>query len=175
MDVEATYIRRRFEGLSLEEQRKIAAKRKRKKSARKPRITRRRSSAATESSKSSKSSVKLTPYSRRAKIRSANPFGLQVHINIIICSETNYCTHLFLSPFPPQDWQLKMTGIDISSPGTEENVFDDDEEPHSPIGALNPLLLDNADGTYAKYGMSHSQYSMRYPSLASSCFSHSPT
>ena len=58
-----------------------------------------------------------------------------------------------------------MTGIDISSPGTEENVFDDDEEPHSPIGALNPLLLDNADGTYAKYGMSHSQYSMRYPSL----------
>ena len=69
-------MRRRFQGLSLEEQRRLAAvqKQKRKKSEH-FKISTRRSSSATDSSKSS---VKLTPYSKRAKIRQANPFELQV-------------------------------------------------------------------------------------------------
>ena len=76
-EVEATYMRRRFQGLSLEEQRRMAEKDKHKKK-KSERIHTRRSSSATESSKSS---VKLSPYSRRAKIRKGNPFGLQVHVD----------------------------------------------------------------------------------------------
>ncbi len=65
-EIEAMYIQRRFQGLSLEEQRRIQQRKKGKK------VERRRSSAA-ESRGS-----QLTPHSRGGKIRSANPFGLQV-------------------------------------------------------------------------------------------------
>ena len=45
-----------------------------------------------------------------------------------------------------QEWQLKMTGIDIS-PGTGRGTdYDDDSYPSSPIGAINPLMLENEDG-----------------------------
>ena len=37
-----------------------------------------------------------------------------------------------------------MTGIDISP--SRETDFDDDSFPSSPIGALNPLMLENNDG-----------------------------
>ena len=75
-EVEATYMRRRFQGLSLEEQRRITAKQKqRKRKSEHFKISTRRSSSTTESSKSS---VKLSPYSKRAKVRQGNPFGLQV-------------------------------------------------------------------------------------------------
>ena len=76
-EVEATYMRRRFQGLSLEEQRRIAARQKQKRRKSEHfKISTRRSSSATESSKSSD---KLTPYSIRAKVRQGNPFGLQVY------------------------------------------------------------------------------------------------
>ena len=40
-----------------------------------------------------------------------------------------------------------MTGIDISP--NRETDFDDDESfPSSPIGALNPLMLENPDGKF---------------------------
>ena len=37
-----------------------------------------------------------------------------------------------------------MTGIDISP--SRETDFDDDSFPSSPIGALNPLMLEDNDG-----------------------------
>jgi hypothetical protein len=67
-------MRRRFQGLSLEEQRRIAAEQKQKR-RKSERFKSRRSSSATESSNSS---IKLTPYSARAKVRQGNPFKLQV-------------------------------------------------------------------------------------------------
>ena len=63
-EIEAMYIRRRFQGLSLEDQKRMQSKKSRK-------VDRRRSSAA-ESRGSQQ-----TP-NRSAKIRSVNPFGLQV-------------------------------------------------------------------------------------------------
>ena len=56
-----------------------------------------------------------------------------------------------------QEWQLRMTGIDIS-PGRETD-YDDDSYPSSPIGALNPLMLENEDGMYvAKIINTHNAY-----------------
>ena len=37
-----------------------------------------------------------------------------------------------------------MSGIDISP--SRESDIDDDSYPSSPIGALNPLMLENDDG-----------------------------
>ena len=37
-----------------------------------------------------------------------------------------------------------MSGIDISP--SRESDIDDDSYPSSPIGALNPLMLENNDG-----------------------------
>ena len=130
-------MRRRFQGLSLEEQRRIAAKQKQKRRKSEHfKISTRRSSSTTESSKSS---IKLTPYSKRAQVRQGNPFGLQV------CWKRSYfaCVH---TTNAIQEWQLRMTGIDIS-PGRDTD-YDDDSYPSSPIGALNPLMLENEDGMY---------------------------
>ena len=63
------YVRRRFQGLSLEEQRR----RQRSDKSRNKFISRRRSSAAGESS-----CDQLHPLTRSGKVRAANPFGLQV-------------------------------------------------------------------------------------------------
>lgn len=69
-EVEAMYMRRRFQGLSLEEQR-----RRRQKAAKGRFISRRRSSATD----SKPSPVQLLPNtSTRARVVKANPFGLQV-------------------------------------------------------------------------------------------------
>ena len=75
--VEATYMQRRFQGLSLAEQRRMEEQKRKKK---KRFVSRRRSSAA----ESKASSTKLSPSTRRAKVRRVNPFGLQVSCRIIV-------------------------------------------------------------------------------------------
>ena len=67
-NLEATYMRRRFQGLSLEEQRR------RQKSTGNNRFVSRRRSSATESRPST---VQLTSNMRKARLIKANPFGLQ--------------------------------------------------------------------------------------------------
>ena len=144
-------MRRRFQGLSLEEQRRISSTQKHKKK-KSEHITTRRSSSATDSSKSS---IKLTPYSRKAKIRSGNPFGLQVYHVCIYSIDRLLCLSLSLSSpslspslppslslFPSQDWQLKMNGIEASPSSDETDFVDGDTYQRNPIGALNPLMLD---------------------------------
>ena len=138
-------MRRRFQGLSLEEQRKIESQRKSKKK-KSERITTRRSSSTTNSSKSS---FKLSPYSRRAKIRKGNPFGLQVvQEDTILCILQHHSLFsLSLSTHTntlssAQDWQLKMSGIDASPSSEEVDFVDDSLHQRNPIGALNPLMLD---------------------------------
>lgn len=72
-NVEAMYMRRRFQGLSLEEQRKRQALSRTKKGRF---VSRRRSSAAE--SKPSTTQLATNP---RARVIRANPFGLQVCID----------------------------------------------------------------------------------------------
>lgn len=79
-EVEAMYMRRRFKGLSLEEQRR---RRDTMRGLNKF-ISRRRSSATPRSSTpDSKSATQLTPKSRRAQAIRENPFGLQVRIIVV--------------------------------------------------------------------------------------------
>lgn len=46
---------------------------------------------------------------------------------------------------PLQDWQLKLSGIDMDV-DTEETDIDGDEEARRPMGALNPLLMVGVEG-----------------------------
>lgn len=48
----------------------------------------------------------------------------------------------------PQDWQLKLSGIDITGDGETEETDLGNDSPRSPIGAVNPLLLGNPKGEF---------------------------
>lgn len=45
-----------------------------------------------------------------------------------------------------KEWQLKLSGIDIVPDGDTEETELDNESPRSPIGAINPLLLQYPQG-----------------------------
>ncbi len=47
-----------------------------------------------------------------------------------------YNTHTFSLS---QDWQLKLSGIEVSRDPNEEDT--DTDSPRTPIGAINPLLI----------------------------------
>ena len=58
------------------------------------------------------------------------------------------------NPFKLQDWQLRMTGIEVEDPGEEEGDVDREEESvyrKRSFGAINPLLLEGRTATASGY------------------------
>ena len=46
----------------------------------------------------------------------------------------------------PQDWQLKLSGIDLEGDTEETDIDGEEDLSRMPVGAINPLLVGGIDG-----------------------------
>ena len=142
---EEVYIRRRFQGISLEQQRQSKMKKKRT-------VAERRESGV---SGNFNIQISRSPSTLSAAAR-ANPFGLQVKFHLSIRMPL---ISSWLYTF--QEWQIRMyggsgpgnrsQGGDEGSPDTEETDISGDEIFHrrsNPTGAINPLMVVQGQSEY---------------------------